>query len=95
MLPVFGLQGDSLLNAASTLSVIPVSVNLFPESADDLSHEKRLAKRLAICQIRMGMHGLIQRKDTAGEGIRTLDINLGKVALYQLSYARIMPMLYF
>ena len=24
----------------------------------------------------------------AGEGIRTLDINLGKVALYQLSYAR-------
>ena len=25
----------------------------------------------------------------AGEGIRTLDINLGKVALYQLSYARI------
>ena len=25
----------------------------------------------------------------AGEGIRTLDINLGKVALYQLSYARL------
>ena len=25
----------------------------------------------------------------AGEGIRTLDINLGKVALYQLSYARV------
>jgi hypothetical protein len=25
----------------------------------------------------------------AGEGVRTLDINLGKVALYQLSYARI------
>ncbi len=24
----------------------------------------------------------------AGEGTRTLDINLGKVALYQLSYAR-------
>ncbi len=24
----------------------------------------------------------------AGEGIQTLDINLGKVALYQLSYAR-------
>ena len=24
----------------------------------------------------------------AGEGIRTLDINLGKVALYQLSYTR-------
>ena len=28
-------------------------------------------------------------KSGAGEGIRTLDINLGKVALYQLSYARI------
>ena len=27
-------------------------------------------------------------KSGAGEGIRTLDINLGKVALYQLSYAR-------
>ena len=25
----------------------------------------------------------------AGEGIRTLDIHLGKVVLYQLSYARI------
>jgi hypothetical protein len=24
----------------------------------------------------------------AGEGIRTLDIHLGKVVLYQLSYAR-------
>ena len=28
------------------------------------------------------------RNARAGEGIRTLDINLGKVALYQLSYAR-------
>jgi hypothetical protein len=28
-------------------------------------------------------------QDGAGEGVRTLDINLGKVALYQLSYARI------
>ncbi len=27
-------------------------------------------------------------QDGAGEGVRTLDINLGKVALYQLSYAR-------
>ena len=27
----------------------------------------------------------------AGEEIRTLDINLGKVALYQLSYARTAP----
>ena len=26
----------------------------------------------------------------AGEGIRTLDIHLGKVVLYQLSYARIL-----
>ena len=30
-----------------------------------------------------------RKKSGAGEGIRTLDINLGKVALYQLSYARI------
>ncbi len=29
------------------------------------------------------------RRSGAGEGIRTLDINLGKVALYQLSYARL------
>jgi hypothetical protein len=31
---------------------------------------------------RFGLNG-------AGEGIRTLDIHLGKVVLYQLSYARI------
>ncbi len=30
--------------------------------------------------------GLLERR--AGEGTRTLDINLGKVALYQLSYTR-------
>ena len=30
-----------------------------------------------------------RERSGAGEGIRTLDINLGKVALYQLSYARI------
>src|SRR4030042_1701398 len=29
------------------------------------------------------------RKDRAGNGTRTRDINLGKVALYQLSYSRI------
>ena len=29
-----------------------------------------------------------RRKDGAGDGIRTRDINLGKVALYQLSYSR-------
>ena len=29
------------------------------------------------------------RKDGAGDGIRTRDINLGKVALYQLSYSRV------
>ncbi len=28
------------------------------------------------------------QKNGAGEGTRTLDINLGKVALYQLSYTR-------
>jgi len=28
---------------------------------------------------------------TAGEGTRTLDIQLGKLALYQLSYARESP----
>ena len=30
----------------------------------------------------------LQEKDGASEGIRTLDIHLGKVMLYQLSYAR-------
>ena len=29
------------------------------------------------------------RRNGAGDGIRTRDINLGKVALYQLSYSRI------
>ena len=29
-----------------------------------------------------------RRKDGAGDGIRTRDIDLGKVALYQLSYSR-------
>ena len=29
-------------------------------------------------------------KHGAGEGTRTLDINLGKVALYQLSYTRLL-----
>ena len=31
----------------------------------------------------------IPQRIGAGEGTRTLDINLGKVALYQLSYARV------
>ncbi len=31
---------------------------------------------------------LEQKRDGAGDGIRTRDINLGKVALYQLSYSR-------
>ena len=32
---------------------------------------------------------LIPKGFGAGEGTRTLDINLGKVALYQLSYTRV------
>ncbi len=31
---------------------------------------------------------LIGERDRAGNGTRTRDINLGKVALYQLSYSR-------
>ena len=30
-----------------------------------------------------------RKEDGAGDGIRTRDINLGKVALYQLSYSRV------
>ena len=38
---------------------------------------------------RRDSHPLFQRRVSgAGEGIRTLDIHLGKVVLYQLSYAR-------
>ena len=33
--------------------------------------------------------GGVREKDGAGDGIRTRDINLGKVALYQLSYSRV------
>jgi hypothetical protein len=29
------------------------------------------------------------RANGAGDGVRTRDINLGKVALYQLSYSRV------
>jgi hypothetical protein len=31
---------------------------------------------------------ITEKQNGAGEGIRTLDIHLGKVVLYQLSYAR-------
>ncbi len=31
---------------------------------------------------------LLMKKNGASEGIRTLDVHLGKVVLYQLSYAR-------
>ena len=31
----------------------------------------------------------VRDEDGAGDGIRTRDINLGKVALYQLSYSRL------
>src|SRR5690349_7672487 len=34
-------------------------------------------------------HAGLQMRFGAGEGTRTLDINLGKVALYQLSYTRV------
>ncbi len=33
--------------------------------------------------------GFYEGKDGAGDEIRTRDINLGKVALYQLSYSRL------
>ena len=33
-------------------------------------------------------HGCLSRVLEAGEGTRTLDIQLGKLTLYQLSYAR-------
>ena len=33
-------------------------------------------------------HGCLSRVLEAGEGVRTLDIQLGKLTLYQLSYAR-------
>jgi hypothetical protein len=38
----------------------------------------------------MRRDGIVKRlKHGAGDGIRTRDINLGKVALYQLSYSRL------
>lgn len=35
-----------------------------------------------------------EKRNGAGDGIRTRDINLGKVALYQLSYSRVERNLY-
>ena len=37
------------------------------------------------------MHRRGMNSEEAGEGTRTLDIQLGKLALYQLSYARKTP----
>ncbi len=34
----------------------------------------------------------MDRKNGAGKGARTLGLDLGKVALYQLSYARVNPL---
>ncbi len=42
----------------------------------------------AISSFCIGRGRPTQREIGAGEGTRTLDINLGKVALYQLSYTR-------
>ncbi len=36
----------------------------------------------------IGLDLKVERGNGAGDGIRTRDINLGKVALYQLSYSR-------
>ena len=86
---IAGFQCDRSANPLPHSGEIPEPVSVFPESAHQSCHESRLAIRLANCQTRMGLHGSLQRGSGAGEGIRTLDINLGKVALYQLSYARI------
>jgi hypothetical protein len=40
-------------------------------------------------QIQQGRQFIAFQKSGAGEESRTLDLNLGKVALYQLSYSRI------
>lgn len=49
---------------------------------------KRVANQVAKGKPDMAPHGGIQRKTGAGDETRTRDINLGKVALYQLSYTR-------
>jgi hypothetical protein len=40
--------------------------------------------------IRLSGKSLLSLETGAGKGARTLDLNLGKVALYQLSYSRIL-----
>ena len=40
--------------------------------------------------VRHGQMDWITTKNGASEGIRTLDVHLGKVMLYQLSYARVL-----
>ena len=47
-------------------------------------HTKHLIKKARVSWL--GVNS--KRKDGADEGIRTLDIHLGKVVLYQLSYIR-------
>ena len=58
-------------------------------SAEDPTQKARTsrARRLPAARTAVGQP-IVPRKRGAGEGIRTLDIQLGKLTLYQLSYSR-------
>jgi hypothetical protein len=51
-----------------------------------------MRRRRACIVIVAAIHPLLGfcRENGASEGIRTLDVHLGKVMLYQLSYARVL-----
>jgi len=59
-----------------------IAVQTFPPSTSMSSNAWRSARR------RDGRKIICGPEQKAGKGIRTLDIQLGKLTLYQLSYAR-------
>src|ERR1700693_1086786 len=79
-------------NGSSSSHTMGYRINAI--KANGQHRRKRItnSRKLSTACIRFGIReltGICSRRDGAGDGIRTRDINLGKVALYQLSYSRI------
>jgi hypothetical protein len=74
-------NGSPTLNR-STLAIIRHG------DALDIGDPHRMLFSAAANRAEFGSRPLLAQASRAGEGTRTLDIQLGKLALYQLSYAR-------
>jgi hypothetical protein len=83
--PAVAMDGTAGVNLARMASLCPQ-----PAVAMDGTAGVNLARMASLCHSARSGHGWhCGREYRAGEGTRTLDIQLGKLALYQLSYARI------